>query len=52
MVIQPGEEKRRLQGDPVGNCQYSKGACRKDGADFIAGPIATEQGVVILKRMI
>ena len=41
-------EKRRLQGDLIAAFQYLKGAYRKMGANFLAGPVAIRQGVVVL----
>jgi len=42
-------EKRRLQGDLIVAFQYlKKGLIRKVGTNFIAGPVAEGQGVMVL----
>ena len=39
-------EKRRLQGDLMAAFQCLKGATGKKGTDFLAGPVAIEQGEI------
>jgi len=41
-------EKRRVQGDLTAAFQYLKAASKKDGTDFLAGPVETGQGAVVL----
>ena len=40
-------EKRRLQGDPTAAFQYLKGVVRKMGTQFLVGPVAKGQGVMV-----
>jgi len=42
-------EKERVQGHPIMAFQYLKGAYKKDGDKFLAGPVAIGQGVMVLK---
>jgi len=42
-------EKRRLQGDITAAIQYLKGAYKKMGTGFLAEPLMTGQGVMVLK---
>ena len=41
-------EKRRLWGDLIAAFQCLKGAYRKDGEDFLVGPVVIGQGVMVL----
>jgi len=41
-------EKRKLQGDLFAAFQYLKRTYKKDGTNFLAGPVAIGQGVIIL----
>ena len=43
-------EKRRLQGDLIAAFQYSEGAYNETGTNFLAGPFATGQGVMVLNK--
>jgi len=46
-VVQPGEEK--AVGGPYGSLPVpEKGPIGKMGTDFLAGPVATGQGVMVL----
>jgi len=41
-------EKRRLQGDLVAAFRYLEVVYKKDGANFLAGPVTVGQGVMVL----
>jgi len=41
-------EKRRLQGELIANFQYLKELITKMGTNFLAGPVAIGQGVMVL----
>ena len=43
-----GREKRRLQGDLTAAFQPLKGGYKKVGTDFLVGPVAVGQGVMVL----
>jgi len=46
-VVQPGEEK--VPGTPYSSLSKLKGGLiRKTGRNFLAGPVATGQGVMVL----
>jgi len=41
-------EKNRLWGHLIVAFQYLKGACKKDGTSFLAGPVAIGQRIMVL----
>jgi len=42
-------QKRRIWRELIAIFQYLKGAYKKDGDKFLAGSVATDQGIIILK---